>query len=99
MFSERKPVKLINEIKWNEAYYLIRGNDGQIPAWHFIVVSYNKVTDLLDQKAGGSINVTNFGTIMRYRDENDHVNNLLGWGRNPSRSLLRWISANCGKTI
>lgn len=61
--------------------FLVRGNDKGRPAWHYILIeNEEKYLDLIKQKEGTNIDVTNFGRIIKS-----------GWGINPSKEVVNEI--------
>jgi len=91
--------KLIEDLTkqiWNDSLFLIRGKDDGIPAWHYILVPYNKINDLKNHQSGSIINCNQFGTIIQYRDNNGQIYPSSGWGINPSYSFQTWIENQYG---
>ncbi len=65
--------------------FLIRGKDNDRPAWHYVLVSPEKIKELRQQKSGTNIDVTDFGSIIRS-----------GWGENPSDEIVKEIEEEYG---
>jgi hypothetical protein len=90
---------VLTEQKWTDSYFIIRGKDGGIPAWHCILAPHNKCDDLKSQKVGGVINCTEFGCIIEYRDESGQIRSMSGWGTGPPQSLQTWAQEHYSMTI
>ena len=56
--------------------YLVRGKDEGRPAWHYVLVDKEKVEEFKAQVAAGTIDVTEYGQVLRS-----------GWGENPSKEV------------
>jgi hypothetical protein len=65
--------------------FLIRGKDNGRAAWHYVLVSPEKIKELRHQKSGTNIDVTDFGKIIRS-----------GWGENPSEEIEKEIEEEYG---
>lgn len=65
--------------------FLIRGKDDGRPAWHYVLVSPEKIKALRQQQSGTNIDVTDFGKIIRS-----------GWGENPSDDIVKEIEEEYG---
>ncbi len=65
--------------------YLVRGKDGNRPAWHYILVPKDKEIELKKQKAGTNIDVADYGKIVKS-----------GWGEDPSDEIKREIEEEYG---
>lgn len=58
-----------------ERLYRVRGKDRGIPAWHYVMVDKSLLGLFLKRTNGGSLDVTDFGTVLKS-----------GWGENPPES-------------
>lgn len=58
-----------------ERLYIVRGKDKGKPAWHYVTVEKSLLGLFLKQTEGGSLDVADFGTVLKS-----------GWGENPSES-------------
>ena len=65
--------------------FLIRGKDNGRAAWHYVLVSPEKIKELRHQKSGTNIDVTDFGNIIRS-----------GWGENPSDEIVKEVEDEYG---
>ncbi len=65
--------------------FLIRGKDNGKPAWHYVLVSPEKIQQLKKQKSGTNIDVTDFGKIIKS-----------GWGEDPSDEIVKEIEEEYG---
>jgi hypothetical protein len=66
-------------------------------AWHFILVPANKLADIRAQPAGGNIDVTEFGSILKYRDHQGRTESTSGWGKDPPKMIEVWIHEHYGQ--
>ena len=63
-----------------ERIYLVRGKDRGKPAWHYVLVDKHVLGLFLKKTKGGSLNVKDFGTVLRG-----------GWGQDPSAGTIDQI--------
>ena len=63
--------------------FIIRGKDRGCSAWHYILVPGNKINELKDHTAGAKIDITRFGRVIEYNDEDRHNKQASGWGKYP----------------
>lgn len=76
--------------------FIIRGKDQGCPAWHYILVSNDKLGPLKRQAAGETIDITKFGRVIEYRDKNGTVRPASDWGPDPSKEFKDWIEEEYG---
>ncbi len=93
---EDRPVGIITKQKIDESVFIIRGKDKGLPAWHYIMVPISKAADLKSQKAGITIDVTNFGAVVKYRNKRGETKTASGWGTDPPEMLQIWIGSRYG---
>ena len=60
--------------------YLVRGEDRGWKAWHYVLVDKDKVDDFKAKIATGTINVAEYGKVLRS-----------GWGKDPPKDIARMI--------
>jgi len=84
--------KMLN-VKQNfiEAYiksrvFLVRGKDGEKPAWHYVLVDNDKVEFFIEVSKTGSIDVKDYGKILDS-----------GWGKDPPKSVKDGILVTARK--
>jgi len=58
-----------------ERLYIVRGKDKGKPAWYYVMVEKSLLGLFLKRTKGGSLDVADFGTVLKS-----------GWGENPSES-------------
>ena len=63
-----------------ERIYLVRGKDRGKPAWHYVLVDKHVLGLFLKKTKGGSLDVKDFGTVLRS-----------GWGQDPSAGTIDQI--------
>ena len=63
-----------------ERIYLVRGKDRGKPAWHYVLVDKHLLGLFLKKTKGGSLDVKDFGTVLRS-----------GWGQDPSAGTIDQI--------
>ena len=68
--------------------YLVRGKDGDKPAWHFILVDKVKEDDFNAKVATGTIDVADYGQII-----------CSGWGENPPAEKKKWVGDRFDKIL
>ncbi|CAF4289774.1 unnamed protein product [Rotaria sp. Silwood2] len=88
------PKDIITEQTLDESVFLIRGNDRGRPAWHYILVPIYKCADLNANPAGSNIDVTNFGSFIKYRNNRDEIKQMSGWGTDPPNIIQKWIDTH-----
>ncbi|CAF4843076.1 unnamed protein product [Rotaria sp. Silwood1] len=86
------PKAIITEQTFIDSVFIIRGKNRGRPAWHYLLVPVNKVTDLKAQKSGANIDITKFGRLIEYLNNRDKVITLSGWGTDPPGIIQTWIS-------
>jgi hypothetical protein len=94
---EDGPKDVITEQAINETLYIIRGKDRNRPAWHCILVSVSKAAELKSQGSGGTIDYTDFGRMIYYRNNRGGTEAASGWGRNPPKILRKWLEEHYRK--
>ena len=60
--------------------YLVRGKDRGWEAWHYVLVDKDKVDDFKAKIASGTIDVAEYGKVLRS-----------GWGKDPPKDVERMI--------
>ncbi|CAF1203501.1 unnamed protein product [Rotaria magnacalcarata] len=88
---EDLPKDIITKKKLNESFFLIRGKDGTRRAWHFILVPNHKRVYLKAHSEGSTINVTDFGSFIKYRNNRDEIKFMSGYGVEPPKIKQNWI--------
>ena len=63
-----------------ERIYLVRGKDRGKPAWHYVLVDKHVLGLFLKKTKGGSLDVKDFGTVLRS-----------GWGQDPPAGTIDQI--------
>lgn len=63
-----------------EKRYLVRGKDRGRPVWYYVIVEKSLLGLFLKRTNGGSLNVADFGTVLKS-----------GWGENPPESTKKEI--------
>src|SRR5690348_5779907 len=89
--SENKPKIELTKQTWSDTPFIIRGTDEGVPAWHYILVPFNKLLDLKNQQIGASFDCTKFDSIIKYRDDQGLPFPMSGWGRDPPITLQTWF--------
>ena len=62
--------------------YLVHGNDKGKPAWHYVLVEEDKVNMFKDKVESGTVNVTEYGVILKS-----------GWGKDPPEEVKMFINS------
>ncbi|CAF3918517.1 unnamed protein product [Rotaria sp. Silwood1] len=91
-----KTKQVITKQTCTETLFVIRGKDKGRPAWHYILVPYDKRASLNDQRSGSSIDATKFGRVVEYRDERGKIEPASGWGNDPPEEFQKWIEDQYG---
>jgi hypothetical protein len=60
-------------------------------AWHCILVPADKLSAIRAQRAGGNIDVTDFGRILQYRDHQGRTVSTFDWGTDPPKMIQMWL--------
>jgi hypothetical protein len=94
--SEAKPTAKVTEQTWTESAFIIRGKENNIPAWHYILVPYYKRTPLNSSENGATIDITEFGSVIQYRDDRGRIRPMSGWGTDPPAHIQKWIHKHYG---
>jgi len=76
--------------------FIIRGKDQDCPAWHYILVPENKINELKDHTAGTTIDITQFGRVVKYNDKINIDASASGWGKDPPKKLSKWLETRFG---
>ena len=88
---------VIDKQLYGETPFLIRGKDKGRPAWHYILVPFEKAAIFRGQKKGADVDVTEYGRIIKYKDDSGHENACSGWGEDPPKKVTKWIWKHYGK--
>lgn len=96
--SQGKTKQLITKQTCAESLYIIRGKDKGRSAWHYILVPYDHVASLRGQRSGDTLDITKYGRVIEYRDENGTLQKLSEWGQDPPKETQKWIEAEYGMT-
>jgi hypothetical protein len=94
---EDRPKEVITEQASDETLRCIRGKDRNCPAWHCFLVSVSKAAELKSQGSGGTIDYTDFGRMIYYRNNRGGTEAASGWGRNPPKILRKWLEEHYRK--
>jgi hypothetical protein len=92
-------MEVITKQTCTEGIYVIRGKDGDRPAWHVILLSYDKHLALQQRILGSLIQVEEFGRNIGYRDKAGNVCQASGYGTKPPEQFKKWIDEQYGKTL
>ena len=87
---------MITKRAMDESLFIIRGKDKETLAWHYILVPTKKVPDLKAKIKGSNINVTDFGSMISYRNKRGETKTASGWGTDPPKMLQLWLEKRCG---
>ena len=60
--------------------FLVRGKDGDKPAWHYVLVDKEKVEQFKAKIKTGNIDVANYGKVL-----------YSGWGKDPPKEKIKQI--------
>jgi hypothetical protein len=71
----------------DDKLFLIRGKDRGRAAWHYVLIPHENAKKLKMQKIGASIDVTDFGKIVKS-----------GWGEEPAKHIIEEMEALYGET-
>ncbi|CAF3845525.1 unnamed protein product [Rotaria sp. Silwood1] len=94
MNYEDWPKSTVTEQKSSEDLSLFRGKSQGRPAWHYVIVPQHNFTIVQALKGNSTVNVTDLGRIVQYRNNRDEIKNMSGWGDNPPRIIQNWLSAH-----
>jgi hypothetical protein len=89
-------MEVLTKQAYNEFLYPIRGLDGDRPAWHIILVPYEKLTDLQHKQTGEALQIKEFGRNIHYRDTAGSIHQASGYGPKPPEALMQWLEGNYG---
>ncbi|CAF3912931.1 unnamed protein product [Rotaria magnacalcarata] len=92
--NESKPKIGLTKQTWLDTPFIIRGKYEGIPVWYYILVSFDKIKHIKSQPIGKTLNSIEFGNIIQYRDDQQRICSMFGWGINPSKSLKTWFEQN-----
>ena len=73
-----------SDCTWNDRLikshllFIVRGKDRGHPVWHYVLVDEEKLDDYKAKVATGTINVANYGRILKS-----------GWGEDPPEDIVR----------
>ncbi|CAF0986266.1 unnamed protein product [Didymodactylos carnosus] len=84
-------MEIVRKQKVDESVLIIRGKDRGRAAWHYILVPFHKLAHLREQPEGSNIDITQFGEVLTYKDENGVVHPCSGWGEDPPEKVQHWI--------
>ena len=87
----------IDKQLYSETLFLIRGKDRGRPAWHYILVPLEKAFIVRGQKKGADVDVTEYGRVIKYKDDSGHENACSGWGEHPPKKVTKWICKHYGR--
>ncbi len=76
---------------------IILGKNQGSPAWFYILVPAHKLADLKAQQVGTRLDVTQFGSMIKYRNKRGEVKPMSGWGTDPPKMIETWIDEHYGK--
>jgi hypothetical protein len=82
----------------SESVEEIKGKDGDLPAWHIILVPYEKQAAFKRTRTEPWIRINDFGCNIRYRDKAGAIRQASGFGTAPPEQLMKWINENYGKS-
>ncbi|CAF4900088.1 unnamed protein product [Rotaria sp. Silwood1] len=94
MNYEDWPKSTVTEQKSSEDLSLFRGKSQGRPAWHYVIVPQHNFTIVQALKGNSTVNVTDLGRIVQYRNNRDEIKNMSGWGDNPPRIIQNWLSTH-----
>ncbi|CAF2889229.1 unnamed protein product [Rotaria sp. Silwood2] len=94
MNYEDWPKSTVTEQKSSEDLSLFLGKSQGRPAWHYVIVPQHNFTIVQALKGNSTVNVTDLGRIVQYRNNRDEIKNMSGWGDNPPRIIQNWLSAH-----
>ncbi|CAF3396505.1 unnamed protein product [Rotaria socialis] len=97
--NESKPKIGLTKQTWLDTPFIIRGKYEGIPVWYYILVSFDKIKHIKSQPIGKTLNSIEFGNIIQYRDDQQRICSMFGWGINPPKSLKTWFEQNYGVYI
>ncbi|XP_013402484.1 ankyrin-2 [Lingula anatina] len=66
--------------------YLVRGKNGERPAWHYVLVKRKLLADFLVKTNGGSLDVADYGKVL-----------YSGWGKDPPGDSVKKIQDKYNK--
>ena len=72
LIENKADVSIVYKENSTERFYLVRGKDRGRAAWHYVLVKKHLLGLFLKQTQGGSLDVADFGDILRS-----------GWGKDP----------------
>jgi hypothetical protein len=94
---EDRPKAIITKQSFTEGLYIIRDKDRGSPAWYYILVPADKVVDLKAHMSHATLDITNFGRVIDYRNHRNKVLQACGWGTDPPKMFQTWINEQYGK--
>ena len=92
-----EPIEVLTRQKCDESVYVLNGKDGDQPAWHIILISYEKCMNLDPRNIGPYIRVEDLGRNIQYRNKAGETIQASGYGLHPPDKLMKWMNENYGK--
>ncbi|CAF1133487.1 unnamed protein product [Adineta ricciae] len=89
-----EPIEVLTRQKCDESVYVLNGKDGDQPAWHIILISYEKYINLDSRNIGPYIRVEDLGRNIQYRNKAGEICQASGYGLHPPEKLMKWINEN-----
>jgi hypothetical protein len=92
-------MEAVTKQKCYEDMYLLRNKDGEREAWHYLLVSYDKISVIKDFERGRKVDLSNCCRYIEYRNEQGVVKRASGFGTDPPVHLVEWVYQNYGEEI
>ena len=91
-------MEVITQQTCSESVKIIKGKVGDRPAWHVILVPYERQASFEQRTRESWIQVDEVGRNIRYRDQGGAMRQASGYGTEPPEQLMKWINENYGKS-
>ncbi len=94
--SESKPKVKLTEQTWTEAAIIHHSTIEGIPRWRGIIVSAHTYANLKEKSIQTPINLIKIARFVNYRDDQDRLMSMFGWGRLPPKATKAWFNTYYG---
>ncbi len=93
--SESKPKVKLTEQTWTEAVITYTYTVEGVPVWKESIVSVDTYVALRKKSIKPPFNLIKLGRLVNYRDDQDRLLSMFGWGALPSKTKA-WLDSQYG---
>ncbi len=94
--SESKPKVKLTEQTWTEVIITYTYTVEGVPAWRELIVSADIYAALRKKSIKSGLNLIKLGRFVNYRDDQDRLLSMFGWGISPSKVINTWFNRQYG---